>query len=279
MGDFCTCLPWIWVLQTWMESTDNIKWYNSLTLKFLMFFQSWVSFALILRVLCSPSDDDTSAQAPELYRRIMNGYDSNAQWLARIRNGTGHTVCTGMLLNSTMMLTSKWCSGQNFTIEAFPVTTVAATTTTSTKPIRFNYVGTDAIACDNLIAAWKVQVAPTTTKISIVFPKFLLDNGTYTAIGSPVQILGWGRRNGFAPGLYRRASNVQVTLCNYVDSKVVCANDANSYTCDGDMGGPLLRWVNGVPTIVGIVQQGCEPQSVFSKIANITSWLKPLMPQ
>jgi secreted trypsin-like serine protease len=187
------------------------------------------------------------------------------------------TLCTGIVLSPTKVLTTAHCVG------SLPSMLVRTNTTTAFAGGQVSGVGSAAIA-PGWAHSFQNDLAVLTLTSPTTAPPLQLasaaEDATYTQLGAPLQIAGFGNRN---PILGRQkiglltATDVRVKTCP-LPSWAICDSGGRAgavirrfrghkirrkvkrSVCSGDSGGPLVARTPNGARLIGIAEASSGPR-------------------
>jgi secreted trypsin-like serine protease len=237
-----------------------------------------VAAALCATVLLGLVATSASAKAPRARSSVIGGRLANLQdWGFTAAVLTPNTLCSGVVLSPTKVLTAAHCLGRLSTM-------IIRTDSTSA------FAGGQAsgVAAAAIAPGWahsfQNDLAVLTLTAPTIAPPIQLagaaEDATYTRAGAPVQIAGFGNRN---PILGRQkvglltAADVTVRRC-LLPSWAICdyggragavvlrfknhhrlKRKVKKSVCSGDSGGPLVARTPNGPRLIGVAEASSGP--------------------
>jgi secreted trypsin-like serine protease len=230
--------------------------------------------AALLGVVAAPA----SAKVPRAHTSVVGGRVANLQdWGFTAAVLTPHTLCTGIVLSPTKVLTAAHCLG------GLP-TMIVRTNSTSA----FGGGQASGVAAATIAPGWahgfQNDLAVLTLTAPTTAPPLQLadaaEDATYTRVGAPLQIAGFGNRNPIngrqKVGLLT-AADVTVRRC-LLPSWAICDSGGRAgavlrrfkrhiikrkvkkSVCQGDSGGPLVARTPNGPRLIGIGEASSGPR-------------------
>ena len=139
---------------------------------------------------------------------------------------------------------------------------------------------------ENDIALVRLTTRPDLRTANII-PLLSDEASSPLADGDSLVVSGWGRTsNGGSPSGYVKSATVNVDSdCGsypsgeIFDAQMFCAGAANTDSCQGDSGGPIVKEVDGVKHLAGIVSwgYGCAISGypgVYTRISHYVDWIE-----
>jgi secreted trypsin-like serine protease len=264
--------------------------------------------AAMLGIAAAPA----CAKAPRARTSVIGGRVASLQdWGFTASVLTPNTLCTGVVLSPTKVLTTAHCLGSLSTM------VVRTNSTAAFAGGQASGVASAAIAPDYAHGFQNDLSVLTLTAPTTAPPIQLADaaeDATYTRIGAPLQIAGFGNRN---PILGRQkiglltAADVSVRPCP-LPSWAICDSGGRAgavlrsfrghrirrkvkrAVCSGDSGGPLVARTPNGPRLIGIAEASSGPRkpnpfffvicglkgfpSLHSRVASYMSFIQGNLP-
>jgi len=228
----------------------------------------------MLGVVAGPA----SAKAPRAHASVIGGNVANLQdWGFTAAVLTPNSLCTGVVLSPTKVLTTAHCLGGLSTMIIRTNSTSAfaggQTSGVASAAIAPGYAHT----FHNDLAVLTLTAATTAPPIQLADAA---EDAAYTRIGAPLQVAGFGNRN---PILGRQriglltAADVQVRFCP-LPSWAICDSGGRAgavlrrfrghtirrkvkrAVCQGDSGGPLVARTPNGPKLIGVAEASSGPR-------------------
>jgi secreted trypsin-like serine protease len=220
-----------------------------------------------------------SAKAPRARASVVGGRAASLQdWDFTAAVFTSNTLCSGVVLSPTKVLTAAHCVG------SLPTTLVRTNSTSAFAGGELSGVASAAIA-PGFAHGFQNDLAVLALKTSTTAPAIQLPNAaedaTYTQLGAPLQIAGFGNRNPLLVGKPKigllTAADVTVRGCP-LPSWAMCdaggragaafrrlkgrvrKHKVKKSVCSGDSGGPLVARTPAGARLIGIAEASSGPR-------------------
>ena len=236
-----------------------------------------VVLSLSMAVLAATAAPAT-AKAPRAHASVIGGrVASLSEWGFAASLATPHTLCTGVVIAPTKVLTAAHCA------ISLPSLVVRTNSTSAFGGGEVSGVSSAAIApgfshgFENDVAVLTLGTPTTATPIQLATPA---EDATYSQAGAPLAVAGFGNRN---PILGRQkiglltAAEVRVRRCA-LPGWAICDSGGRAGAvlrqihhrwrkrkvkktiCSGDSGGPLVARTPSGPRLVGIAEASSGPR-------------------
>lgn len=191
---------------------------------------------------------------------------------------TDSSICGGVLLNSTTIITAAHCVFQANNVKCYLNVVNRMHLPQPLVPLGiFIHPQYDNVALHHDLAILKITPIHVSTFIEILREPLPID--------TPVVVRGWGMQRDGKLSISLRDVHVKIQTpesCSYkygpdfVQQLQVCAGDTISDFCVGDSGGPLIYKDKFLVGIVSYTGQQCADgkPSVYTKLSSYIPWIQ-----
>jgi trypsin len=233
---------------------------------------------LCATALIAVAAEAASAKEPRARSSVIGGTPASLQeWGFAAAVLTPNSLCTGSVLSPTKVLTAAHCVGNLASV------IVRTNSTSAFGGGEVSQVGSAAIA-PGFANGFQNDIAVLTLRTPTRAPAISLpsaaEDATFTQLGAPLQIAGFGNRN---PLLGREkiglltAANVAVRRCP-LPAWAICDSGGRAgaalrklrgrvirrkvkkSVCSGDSGGPLVARTPAGPRLIGVAEASSGPR-------------------
>ena len=194
------------------------------------------------------------AEDPIIGGTTDNGDPAIVALFAHLPNETSGYLCTGTIVTATKILTAAHCVdpdviGPGYIHEVMLGSPFGAGGTLAVSATAFD----SAFDVNNLQNGHDVAVVTLAAATAITPIPF---NTGALGSGTGVRIVGYGTNNHTGGGAgTKRTANTSIVGTS---STLLHIGQTSRQTCHGDSGGPALKTINGVETIVGLTSYGSD---------------------
>ncbi|KAH8285003.1 hypothetical protein KR054_003773 [Drosophila jambulina] len=244
--------------------------------------------------------------AREVHPQIVNGEDANIlsnPWMAQIVEG-GSFICGGSLISNRFVLTAAHCRGKTnkglkVRLGDYNIGTQFDCTNDGCIPRPQDYTVSQTFVHRSFVEYHRYDLALMRLSAAVPYgvhirPVCLLMGGNANWRWNLVQsiasfnVTGWGRTATTKVSFPLQQSELQHYDVNHciqrfsrqMDHTHICAGQPNSFTCNGDSGGPLTAKAPSVAgnhiILFGLVSYGfnlCNGPTVFTNVLPYTNWI------
>ena len=230
----------------------------------------------------------TTTEQRELLTRTTRIYGGNQAKLGKYPYFTQLRGCGASLIHADILLSAGHCNDFGATqviVGGYENKVVGASSVSRSIVKRIIHPKYNDITLEYDFLILKLSSPVTTIK-----PVEINRNKAIPVDGDDLSVVGFGLNADGSEPRYLQEATVQAVnyaICNrqYIneggalnDAIMLCAAGDGTDSCDGDSGGPIVKIVNGVHTLVGVVSFGedCASNSfsgVYSRVSAESIWI------